>query len=898
MKSFLSPLAKLIMSTGPAMNSPSQKRSQPHRKTSQQLGKQLRKPLLLSAICLAVSSPCIFAQSGSNAQAAPTERQPGNQAEQPPSEIKTLELAMAEEALANSLPDVAAQLLLPLLETAENDDPHLPRILTVTSEALVRSQNPQQALDLIDRFMLTPPAEILFWQSQANASLGKLDAAAEQLLDYLGRPEPHHREAALMTAASLKLASQGVTAAADFLERQPQPLSPNISLMLAEFYMQQGLLEQASKLLAGSPFSDPQTSANSTESPPPWQPSWLDLKCRLLLAEGKFKQVFELTNSHPNLLDLKSSGFRIYRAQALLGQDSKNDAAYELTTLIQSFPKSPFLPIAFSLARQHQMALKEPLKTRLPIWSAEGETNLAAEASFTLANSSLHSSANPQERIESLREFLTHFPNHYLTAQAKLQLASLHFQNEQGDLANSLLDELLTQPELSSIHPRAQLLQAIQLAKAKNFTEAASRLDSLINAHDESIKGEIIFNRALLGLIDNTHPFQLVQAEISENLSASRAQTLEYQKALHKADIQPDQAIPLLQAALKEFPEHPLALKARIALTTCLLKADPPKLRTAKAQIDTLSDLGNLPKELEIRRYQLEIEIYRRLAEWPQVVNTCKAFLANHPEHPEATDFRLQQGQAEYQLKNYNTALLIFLQCCAKPVNSPEQQQNAQFLAALAATKIGTNQSLQQAIENLDKAATLDNQIGAEARLQAAKLLNDRLGKYDEALMRIQPLLTHKDFTIRLRSTLQYSEILVAQDLAKNPTQANEAREILGKLLQNETLDPAWRQRLIYRRAQIAAKAGQTNLALTDYFTILSGAIPANDQAATYWFFFESAGFDSIQLLEAQKRWKAAIQIANRLSAAKGPRAEEAAARANQIRLEHQIWENAPRPTP
>jgi hypothetical protein len=45
-----------------------------------------------------------------------------------------------------------------------------------------------------------------------------------------------------------------------------------------------------------------------------------------------------------------------------------------------------------------------------------------------------------------------------------------------------------------------------------------------------------------------------------------------------------------------------------------------------------------------------------------------------------------------------------------------------------------------------------------------------------------------------------------------------------------------------------------------------------------------------LEILERAQKWQAAINIANRIAAFKGPRAEEAATRARQIQLVNQIW--------
>jgi hypothetical protein len=76
--------------------------------------------------------------------------------------------------------------------------------------------------------------------------------------------------------------------------------------------------------------------------------------------------------------------------------------------------------------------------------------------------------------------------------------------------------------------------------------------------------------------------------------------------------------------------------------------------------------------------------------------------------------------------------------------------------------------------------------------------------------------------------------------------------------------------------------------ALESYYTVLQNT---SNQPPGEWEWFERCGFRALALLEKASRWEAAISTASKLASFNGPRAEEAAARAKQLRLEHMIWE-------
>ena len=76
-------------------------------------------------------------------------------------------------------------------------------------------------------------------------------------------------------------------------------------------------------------------------------------------------------------------------------------------------------------------------------------------------------------------------------------------------------------------------------------------------------------------------------------------------------------------------------------------------------------------------------------------------------------------------------------------------------------------------------------------------------------------------------------------------------------------------------------------LAFIAYYSVLERNTPPEQ-----WQYFELCGFRALALLEKARRWPAAIACAKKIASFKGPRAEEAAARANQIQLKHMIWED------
>jgi hypothetical protein len=77
--------------------------------------------------------------------------------------------------------------------------------------------------------------------------------------------------------------------------------------------------------------------------------------------------------------------------------------------------------------------------------------------------------------------------------------------------------------------------------------------------------------------------------------------------------------------------------------------------------------------------------------------------------------------------------------------------------------------------------------------------------------------------------------------------------------------------------------------ALEAYYSVLE---TASNEPPAEWEWFERCGFRALEIYESAQRWQPAIAIAKKIASFKGPRADEAAARAHALQLKHMVWEN------
>ena len=99
-----------------------------------------------------------------------------------------------------------------------------------------------------------------------------------------------------------------------------------------------------------------------------------------------------------------------------------------------------------------------------------------------------------------------------------------------------------------------------------------------------------------------------------------------------------------------------------------------------------------------------------------------------------------------------------------------------------------------------------------------------------------------------------------------------------------------WKFKALSQRAQFAEKQGDMEAALHDYSTILQYKPDPHSVDKRDWYWFYSAGFAALHILELRQDWQAALNLAVRLSKTTGPKAREAANKARRIKLEHFIW--------
>ena len=363
---------------------------------------------------------------------------------------------------------------------------------------------------------------------------------------------------------------------------------------------------------------------------------------------------------------------------------------------------------------------------------------------------------------------------------------------------------------------------------------------------------------------------------------------LDLERAL--ATTPPSESRPLLESFLAHFPDHPRAAEARMAVAEAALAGPTPDLALAASQLPALS---SAPENFASRIALIRLRIADLSKDTAATLTEAQSIIDTYPGDP-AAEAALTLGRTLFQTGSYKDARLV-LEKLAATDPLPARAQAAWLLAARSAALSGTPQSREQATTLFEKAAEIKGPLTAIAMLEEAGHLIDmyRLPEASTFLKKWTKALPEND-PLQLPAGLLLGEALYAQG-SGNLASLVEALEVYDKLVSQAKNQPALLNRLQYLRGTTleqlpdpkdAAKK-RAKEALQAYHSVLETTTPPAE-----WEYFERCGFSALALLEKASRWQAAVTVAEKIAAFKGPRSQEAAARASKIKLERMIWED------
>jgi len=824
-------------------------------------------------------------------------------------------LDSAKRAMQSGLWDVASLRLEAAAAAADIPPNRIPELSIMLAETLIRGNRPDEALVILEKSNVRDHPEVNFWKSQALAGKGRFAEAADILADYAAKTDAPHREQAAFTAANLRMllslpdAALDALALLDSVESKLRRVGLLIDLERAE----------EARALFPEAASIPKSLSRFANL----------LEGRLLLAEGKASQaepLFASLVSEPDGQSLEHYNLAVLgKADCMAAQGDLDEATESLLSFLQTRAESSILAPIFARIIAWLPATitstDHPTLAQLSEWSPK---HLPSRSGFVNTEIDCAESALPQlqQTLTDLEIFSLHAlsigmrkvdipttkaeasagmwrleilaPQHSLVPSGMLTLASWKLEEGQTVAAFDILDHLSNNAKSAIVKGEAAFLNAQSAFENGDTTRAAE----LFQEAAESLEGEnraaAALNSALSALdqdpgasitIQNLDP--TVREELSVDLALERA----------LASDTPQNTISALDTFLKEHPDHPRSLEARLAIAEAAISSVPPDLSLAKAQIDTLGASDSTLSEANDARLTLVRLRLLDLSGNPAATETfANEIIAKFPNTAASSEASLTLGKNLFRSGNYNEAR-ITLQKLATSEPGTQRSQAALLLAARSAALGATAQSREEALAIYDETMKTEGALKSLALVEKARLLID-MNRFPAAIKLLTAAYdsTSPDDPSHFSTGLLLAEANYALG-ESDPDSLTAALRICDELLKASSENSSRFFRLQSLRGltlerlpdPVDSSKNRLTEASEAYFSVIDRP---TDAPPAEWEWFERSCFRLLTMLETEENWKAAIAIARRIASFGGPRAEEAATRARQLRLKHMIWED------
>lgn len=440
--------------------------------------------------------------------------------------------------------------------------------------------------------------------------------------------------------------------------------------------------------------------------------------------------------------------------------------------------------------------------------------------------------------------------------QCLFKTADAYFSNRQYKLALEAYERVLCEFPQSSLAPHAKFQACESLVRLQQKQEAGKRLRELTEKHPQSPFAE----RALLRVAELAEEDgRLPDAAAGyEKVMAAYTNGAYYDNALFSHGLLSyrllrfNEALADFERVVKDFPESRFGEQAfyyrgwsrymmgqdalAVAICTNFLARYP----NSASVPDVLFWLGRC--EYNSGKYERSEELFVRLAE-------------KHPDHALAADARFWAGRSAQQRKEYRRAVEHFTRLAKEHPDSPR----------IAEARLYQGEALSEMVETVSSAILVFDEIINKHPTNGV-VTRARLRKGD------------CQFTLGANDAKRYEEAIesykaAAASAAAEPDQKLEAEFKIGRCLE---------------------KTGKTNEAFEQYYarvvcSYLHDLAEGSDGGGAAEPWFTRAAFRAADLMEAERNWRQAIRILERVIESGVPAGADAERRIKQIRSEHWV---------
>lgn len=767
-------------------------------------------------------------------------------------------------------------------------------------EALVRSGSSAAALKFIQE--ITPPlaAPMNFWQGVAAINRGRLADAATALKSYQESGDTTYQIAAALAHADVLLALREPAAAAESLEVVSKLISKDERVWI--------VLKQAEIATAIREFDAAEAylaTLSDDEIPVQAKVARDYVTAQIHLGLDRYDRAAvtfqSLTSEDREVPKGIATASRIgaARAQLLSGRSEPAVRALKDWLRQSSAPDSTDVEQVFQLfddAGLFSDASTNAIHAAdIKLWTRDPRPLVAAEATYHVVSAQLAN--DPVLAWDTLNAFTQWYGNEKpIPVPISLIRGETMLRLGQFNAASDLLAGLAS-AKLSVEHEvRRAFLLGQSATMSGDFDAAQKAFASAALRASPQTAAVSNYNAALAamqnGLGSGFEPFRSALEETDRGELAAR---LLLERGIYLSGEDPELARVAIWQYIRSFPNRAESSRAYIILAEIALRSNPPAPDKALNQLSKITATNTLPSDLEKRDY-LMIWVSDLAEEFPDAISQANEFIAKWPNSPYLNEVRMKLGETYFNTGDYVNARAQFV-TLAEGSTSPVFQERAYFFAGRAASLTLSETSLDDALELFQKVVDSGGNLAIDARREQAILLV-RQAKIDAAVALLDSVLADSE-SLEKREFLdvlfQKGEILLANRPGdKDAIEA--ARDAFHTLVEESSTEKSTaykeiRAQGIYSLGRLAEASGQLDEALGYYYQILeSNAATTSEKGVVFWQF--RSGMSAIDLLTRSKNWEAAAALATKVSKLPHPRADEAKALGEKIRLNHFIWDS------
>jgi tetratricopeptide (TPR) repeat protein len=781
-----------------------------------------------------------------------------------------------EKSAAQDIPEVAAEKLRRRIEAGLPPEERAKALIELAVWELAAGE-PDAALAALRAAPDSVDAD--FARARALAALGRWNEAQQLFSEVADETADEHIAdwSRFCEAEALDALGQNREAIA-VVESIRHP-TPATRLRLGALYLNSGDFKKARAIAAAT---EP-----ATDSEAKWKRY---LEARLLIAHKEhaaasteFQQLLQQPRGlNANILAGATLGLAEARA-TLQGLEAADSVLEEF---IATHPESPWLGAVFRRLNQFYQTEEDPSDAELQKWAQGSPPGRAAFARFYLARAQLRENKR-DKGMRLLNGFAGEFPTHPLVPEAFYTIGELLAEEGRLGPALNAFESAMrrsTDPEFLS---RAEIAAGRIYFRQKEFVLAANTFRSAADRDPRNWQLGL-FNAALAWLYQgNFARFLDAYKELSTHAPESELRrSLLLEEGLLQARERDPRAAATLRLFVKDFPEHHRVREAQLVLAELAFAAND------ETAASNLLRVANGPGATDATNERAEyLAIF--LADKPgqrddaRVIALCTDFLRAYPGSTLKSEVRMKLGQVYFRKEDFVNAQTQFETLARDDPDSP-LTETALFLAGRASMQSMSTGGVDRAIELFEEVAKLNGPLKLHARREQA-VAQTRLGKENEAVILYDNILAASP-----EAELRWAALCGKGDnlftlASKDEKRWDSAIEVFEKLAAEPGVPPSWRNQALYKKGRCEDRRKQPAAALIAYHEVLEAQVKQGAEPEYFWFY--KAGFDAAQLLEGDQKWTSAIQIYEKLAAVTGPRADEARARATQLRLEHFVWE-------